>query len=46
MVQNPIKMDDLGCFPIIFGNTHINFMKFPNLNSTDSSIVAKGTQEF
>ncbi len=22
-MENPIKMDDLGCFPPIFGNTHI-----------------------
>ena len=22
-MENPIKMDDLGGFPIIFGNTHI-----------------------
>ena len=23
MIENPIKMDDLGGFPIIFGNTHV-----------------------
>ena len=23
-----IKIDDLGCFPIIFGNTHLNFYDF------------------
>ena len=23
IMENPIKMDDLGGFPIIFGNTHI-----------------------
>ncbi len=22
-MENPIKMDDLGCFPTIFGNTHM-----------------------
>ena len=29
MVPNPIKMDDLGGFPPIFGNTHI-IMKLKN----------------
>ena len=24
MVPNPIKIDDLGGFPIMFGNTHIS----------------------
>ena len=23
IMENPIKMDDLGGFPIIFGNTHM-----------------------
>ena len=31
MVPNPIKIDDLGGFPIFFGNTHST--------STDSTVV-------
>ncbi len=27
-MENPIKMDDLGCFPPIFGNTHFIFESF------------------
>ena len=30
IMKNPIKMDDLGGFPIIFGNTHINIDDSPN----------------
>ncbi len=31
-MENPIKMDDLGGFPIIFGNTHVPFWRdyFPS----------------
>ena len=27
IIENPIKMDDLGCFPPIFGNTHFSITK-------------------
>ena len=26
IMENPIKLDDLGGFPIIFGNTHVFFL--------------------
>ena len=28
IMENPIKIDDLGGFPIIFGNTHISVLNF------------------
>ena len=28
-MENPIKMDDLGGFSIIFGNTHVSIIGFP-----------------
>ena len=28
IMENPIEMDDLGCFPPIFGNTHIQLFNF------------------
>ena len=27
IMENPIKMDDLGGFPIIFGNTHMIYIR-------------------
>ena len=32
-MENPIRMDDLGGFPIIFGNTHMVFAGRPMLVS-------------
>ena len=28
LMENPIKMDDLGGKPTIFGNTHMSILKF------------------
>ena len=30
IMENPIKMDDLGVFPPIFGNIHVDIATFPN----------------
>ena len=29
MMENPIKMDDLGVFPLFFGNTHMLKYTYP-----------------
>ena len=37
IMENPIKMDDLGGFPIIFGNTHVGIYLKKNFLSITSS---------
>ena len=39
ITENPIKMDDLGGKPTIFGNIHVEFLQFVNLVFLDNSLV-------
>ena len=38
IMEHPIKMDDLGGFPIIFGNTHMSIIYIPT-SLLDSTVV-------
>ena len=42
-MENPIKMDDFGGFPPIFGNTHKFNQSWPNQLSTNSAGFAEST---